>query len=112
MSASTATFTSHPERIRGWRRSNFRTPRTPYHDWNERITEECYLPNACARIMDGQNRIVDIVNNYSRISFNFGPTLLSWMEKNAPDTYKAILQADKDSRHVYCGTWLCPRPGL
>jgi alpha-amylase/alpha-mannosidase (GH57 family) len=48
----------------------------PYHDWNERITTECYGPNARSRILDDQNRIVRIVNNYSRISFNFGPTLL------------------------------------
>ena len=49
----------------------------PYHDWNERITAECYAPNATARILDGDGRIMDIVNNYSRISFNFGPTLLA-----------------------------------
>src|SRR5579875_1951255 len=56
----------------------------PYHDWNERITAECYAPNAASRILDNENRIVNIVNNYARISFNFGPTLLSWMEKKAP----------------------------
>ena len=56
----------------------------PYHDWNERITAECYAPNAVARILDGEGRIVKIVNNYSRISFNFGPTLLSWLEDKAP----------------------------
>ena len=57
---------------------------SPYHDWNERVTAECYLPNGAARILDGQSRIAKIVNNYARISFNFGPTLLSWMEQNAP----------------------------
>jgi alpha-amylase/alpha-mannosidase (GH57 family) len=75
----------------------------PYHDWNERITEECYFPNTCARILDGQNRIIDIVNNYSRISFNFGPTLLSWMESRAPEVYRAILEADRESREIYSG---------
>lgn len=50
----------------------------PYHDWNERITAECYAPNSASRILDDQGRISRNVNNYSRISFNFGPTLLSW----------------------------------
>ena len=53
----------------------------PYHDWNERITAECYAPNAAARILDGEACIRRIINNYSRISFNFGPTLLAWLEK-------------------------------
>ena len=69
----------------------------PYHDWNERITAECYGPNAVSRILESDNRISNIVNNYSGISFNFGPTLLSWLEDHSPDVYKAILQADKDS---------------
>ena len=51
----------------------------PYHDWNERITAECYAPNTASRLIDGQGRILAIVNNYSKISFNFGPTLLAWM---------------------------------
>src|SRR5512132_4047411 len=63
----------------------------PYHDWNERITGECYAPNSASRILDGAGRIVDIVNNYTRISFNFGPTLLSWMEDSAPEIYQRIL---------------------
>ena len=57
----------------------------PYHDWNERITAECYLPNAYARRVDGQGRIIEIVNNYEGISFNFGPTLLLWLEKLRPE---------------------------
>lgn len=69
----------------------------PYHDWNERITAECYEPNASSRILDENNVIKNIINNYSRISFNFGPTLLSWMETYANDTYEAILEADKQS---------------
>jgi len=72
----------------------------PYHDWNERITAECYAPNTASRILDEQGVIKKITNNYSRISFNFGPTLLSWLEENDPDTYQAILHADKESiRH-------------
>lgn len=70
----------------------------PYHDWNERVTAECYAPNSAARLLDGDQRIVDIVSNYARISFNFGPTVLSWMETAAPEVYQAILEADRVSR--------------
>lgn len=69
----------------------------PYHDWNERITAECYAPNTATRNLDGEGRIMAIVSNYARISFNFGPTLLLWMEKYAPDAYLAILEADRQS---------------
>jgi alpha-amylase/alpha-mannosidase (GH57 family) len=69
----------------------------PFHDWNERILKECYEPNCHARIVDAHNRITDIVNNYEQISFNFGPTLLSWLEKKAPDVYRHILAADRES---------------
>jgi alpha-amylase/alpha-mannosidase (GH57 family) len=75
----------------------------PYHDWNERITAECYGPNARARILDAADRIVDIVNNYSRISFNFGPTLLSWLEEQAEDVYNAVIEADALSRERFSG---------
>lgn len=69
----------------------------PYHDWNERISAECYLPNTAARVVDHENRILDIVNNYTKISFNFGPTLLSWMERAQPAAYRKILEADRIS---------------
>jgi alpha-amylase/alpha-mannosidase (GH57 family) len=69
----------------------------PYHDWNERITAECYAPNGASRIVNGENQIIRIMNNYSRISFNFGPTLLSWLEENAPRTYRMIRDADRQS---------------
>jgi alpha-amylase/alpha-mannosidase (GH57 family) len=75
----------------------------PYHDWNERITAECYAPNAHSRCLDAGNRIERIVNNYSKISFNFGPTLLSWMQAKAPDILAAIQQADKDSQSRFSG---------
>jgi alpha-amylase/alpha-mannosidase (GH57 family) len=75
----------------------------PYHDWNERITAECYEPNATSRILDENNVIKNIINNYSRISFNFGPTLLSWMEAYATETYEAILEADKQSMTNFGG---------
>jgi alpha-amylase/alpha-mannosidase (GH57 family) len=69
----------------------------PFHDWNERICKECYNPNSVSRIVDNRNRILDIVNNYSYMSFNFGPTLLSWLEIFAPLTYERIIKADIDS---------------
>jgi len=73
----------------------------PFHDWNERITAECYDPNTRARILDHYGRITQLVNNYARISFNIGPTLLSWMEEFAPATYLAILAADEQSRERF-----------
>ena len=69
----------------------------PYHDWNERITAECYAPNTASRKLDSESRIMGIVSNYARISFNFGATLLSWMEKFSPETYRAIQAADRQS---------------
>lgn len=54
----------------------------PFHDWNERIHAECYAPN---------------IVNYPLISFNFGPTLLSWLESHHLDTYQQILSADRES---------------
>jgi len=75
----------------------------PYHDWNERISAECYGPNAASRILDGGGRIQKIVNNYSRISFNVGPTLLTWLEAKAPDVYRAVLTADQESQRYYSG---------
>ncbi len=75
----------------------------PYHDWNERITSECYAPNAASRILDAQNHIVKVLNNYAHISFNFGPTLLSWMTDRAPRVYAQILEADKESAERFSG---------
>ncbi len=69
----------------------------PYHDWNARVTAECYGPNTAARIVDDKNLILDIRNNFERISFNFGPTLLYWMESHAPEVYDRILEADRKS---------------
>lgn len=75
----------------------------PFHDWNERINFECYAPNAAARILDERQSIRKISNNYEDISFNFGPTLLEWLEKADPDTYAAILAADAQSALVHNG---------
>jgi alpha-amylase/alpha-mannosidase (GH57 family) len=75
----------------------------PYHDWNERITAECYAPNSASRILDPENRIDRIVNNYASISFNFGPTLLTWLQLNAPRVYRGILAADEESSQKFSG---------
>jgi len=75
----------------------------PYHDWNERICAECYAPNGAARIQNSKNQITRIANNYSRISYNFGPTLLSWLKENAPRTYRMILAGERQSRKNYGG---------
>ena len=69
----------------------------PFHDWNERIAFECYRPNAYARIVDEKGKILDIANNYASISFNFGPTLLPWLEKKFPFVYQKIVEADRES---------------
>jgi alpha-amylase/alpha-mannosidase (GH57 family) len=75
----------------------------PFHDWNERITSECYAPNGASRIQNKQNQIVRIVNNYAQMSFNFGPTLLSWLQDFAPRTYRMILDADQASAERFSG---------
>ncbi len=75
----------------------------PFHDWNERIHYECYLPNSRARVIDEQGHIVDIVNNYERMSFNFGPTLLSWICEKHRDTFRRILEADRRSVERHAG---------
>jgi alpha-amylase/alpha-mannosidase (GH57 family) len=67
----------------------------PFHDWNQRLTAECYAPNATARIVDGEGRLLEIHNNYTYISFNFGPTLLTWLEHTDPMTYQQIIEADR-----------------
>ena len=75
----------------------------PYHDWNEKVTAECYAPNAASRILDSEGYITQIVNNYNRMSFDFGPTLLAWMEERVPDVYQAILEADRETQQTFSG---------
>lgn len=76
---------------------------SPFHDWNERITAECYAPNGASRITNKEGQITRILNNYARMSYNFGPTLLSWLEIFASRAYRTILNADRDSRRRYAG---------
>ncbi|WP_116106824.1 DUF3536 domain-containing protein [Lewinella sp. IMCC34191] len=75
----------------------------PFHDWNERINEECYAPNATARVLNDQQQIQEISNNYARISWNMGPTLLSWLEEHDPATYRRVLDADAASQKMFSG---------
>jgi alpha-amylase/alpha-mannosidase (GH57 family) len=70
----------------------------PFHDWNERITRECYAPNSRARLLDGGHKIAGLLNNYAWMSFNFGPTLLDWMEEGAPEVLHGIIEGDRLSR--------------
>ncbi len=70
---------------------------SPYHDWNDRILHECYLPNSEAQIIDDTGKIVELVNNYEYLNFNFGPTLLNWIRHKYPNVYNKILEADKIS---------------
>jgi len=71
---------------------------SPHHDWNERITRECYGPNSRARLVDHHGKIIDLLNNYAWMSFNFGPTLLEWMEKAAPEVLQGIVEGDRLSK--------------
>ncbi|MGN0024103.1 MAG: DUF3536 domain-containing protein [Candidatus Avelusimicrobium sp.] len=75
----------------------------PFHDWNERICAECYSPNALARVLNDKQDLIELTNNYAHISFNFGPTLLSWMEKKEPEVYQTILEADRLSQKRFGG---------
>lgn len=75
----------------------------PYHDWNEKITAECYEANSASRILNDNGKIIDILNNYTKISFNFGPTLLSWMDKKKNELYKKIIESDIESRRNFGG---------
>ena len=75
----------------------------PYHDWNERVCAECYAVNGAARIVNVKNQITRIVNNYARISFDFGPTLMSWLKVNAPRTYRMVVDGESRSRKSFRG---------
>ncbi len=75
----------------------------PFADWNERINRECYAPNTSARLLDAAGNIVKLVNNYEYLSFNFGPTLLSWLQKADPATYQKIIEADKKAAQERLG---------
>jgi alpha-amylase/alpha-mannosidase (GH57 family) len=93
-----------PPREDPWTDQVFEQPSAyPAHDWNERISSECYAPNCYSRVLDHEGRIKKIINNYKHISFNFGPTLLLWLEKHQPLVYQHILEADSDSIEMHNG---------
>jgi alpha-amylase/alpha-mannosidase (GH57 family) len=93
-----------PPRENAWLESvEWQDSAYPYHDWNQRVSDECYLPNTSSRILDNDGLIDQIVSNYARISFDFGPTLLDWLEKQAPDVHEAIIEADRQSRLNFSG---------
>ncbi len=75
----------------------------PYHDWNERVLTECYAPNSNSRILNDKGLIIDLLNNYRYVSFNFGPTLLDWLNQYASDIYREIIDADKWSIKEFDG---------
>lgn len=75
----------------------------PYHDWNARITAECYWPNAAARLLGHKDQIAEIVDNYASLSFNFGPTLTSWFARHEPELLAEIVAADRVSRERHAG---------
>ncbi len=70
---------------------------SPFENWNQKIFHECYLPNAFSAINNSGGKISKLINNYANINFDFGPTLLDWLEKNHPNVYMAILDADAQS---------------
>jgi len=83
-----------PPRENPWTEEVPREPSAaPFHDWNSRVSAESYRPNAFARIVDGEGRVLEIVNNYEALSFNVGPTLMSWLERHQPAVYQRILDA-------------------
>lgn len=93
-----------PPRENPWTQAIEREPGAePFHDWNERIFHECYRANAYGRIYDDQGRIERLVNNYAHISFNFGPTLMSWLERHHTVTYGRIIEADRESARARGG---------
>jgi alpha-amylase/alpha-mannosidase (GH57 family) len=75
----------------------------PFHDWNERITAECYAPNMHARVLNDEGRITRLINTYGYLSYNVGPTLLAWLVRAAPATYEGILEADRVSAQRFGG---------
>jgi alpha-amylase/alpha-mannosidase (GH57 family) len=75
----------------------------PFHDWNERIFNECYKPNTEAVIVDDKGKVIKRVNNYEYLNFNFGPTLMEWMRETHKDTLQKIIEADKTSASNHSG---------
>ncbi|MGH9004948.1 MAG: DUF3536 domain-containing protein, partial [Acidimicrobiia bacterium] len=95
-----------PPRENPWTEEVQREPSaTPFHDWNARIAAECYRPNAFARIVDSEGRVLSLVNNYAHLSFNVGPTLMSWLERHQPVVYARILEAQQAGGGAIAQAW-------
>jgi len=93
-----------PPRENPWTREVEREPSaSPYHDWNERIASECYSPNSASPLVGPDGRIVEMVNNYSKMSFDFGPTLLRWIESHYSELHARIVEADRESAATFSG---------
>jgi alpha-amylase/alpha-mannosidase (GH57 family) len=93
-----------PPRENPWTHHVEREPSAaPFHDWNERIASECYGPNSASPVLDDHGRIVEVTNNYARISYDFGPTLLRWLESHYSELYDRILEADRESIRIFSG---------
>src|SRR5690349_10672012 len=69
----------------------------PYHDWNERITAECYAPNSAARILDGEGHIVKIRYYFSPLNLHFRPHPASLNENHPPYTFRQEIVGDKEN---------------
>ncbi|HEY3238500.1 MAG TPA: glycoside hydrolase, partial [Acidimicrobiia bacterium] len=95
-----------PPRENPWTEEVQREPSAaPFHDWNARIAAESYRPNAFARIVDGEGRVLSLVNNYEHLSFNVGPTLMSWLERHQPVVYARILEAQRTGGGAIAQAW-------
>jgi alpha-amylase/alpha-mannosidase (GH57 family) len=95
-----------PPRENPWTEEVQREPSAaPFHDWNTRISAECYRPNAFARIMDGEGRMLAVVNNYEHLSFNVGPTLMSWLERHQAEVYARIREAQAAGGGAIAQAW-------
>ena len=93
-----------PSRENPWLNAiDIQTGAFPYHDWNEKINAECYMVNTGANILNASGKIAEIFNNYSRMSFNFGPSLLSWIKNYDRDTYNSIIEADSSGMERFSG---------
>jgi alpha-amylase/alpha-mannosidase (GH57 family) len=110
-SVTTTTLAVHahfyqPPRENPWTEEVQREPSAaPFHDWNARIAAECYRPNAFARVVDAEARVLSLVNNYEHLSFNVGPTLMSWLERHQPVVYARILEAQRAGGGAIAQAW-------
>lgn len=70
---------------------------SPFEDWNERIYNDCYDANSHSRYLSENGKILSLTNNYEYISFNFGPTLLHFLDEKHPEATESLLEADRAS---------------